>query len=146
MNYGVVEIKSTSLVDKTTLQEFEDKTLKLPQVDPNTEHFYAEGLYLRRIFIPKGCVATGAIHLTETIDIMVSGDLTIVTTEGKKRVSGHNIIVSKPGLKKVAFAHEDTIFITAHAVTSVKDKTLETIEKELFVDNYHNYTPSLEVK
>ncbi|HEY6022367.1 MAG TPA: hypothetical protein VIY48_21665 [Candidatus Paceibacterota bacterium] len=69
------------------LQAIEDKLLLLPQEDPQTTHHIADGVYLRKIIIPKGCYATGAVHLTETLDILVYGDLTVITEKGKKRVN-----------------------------------------------------------
>src|SRR5512139_769453 len=127
------------------LQELEDHLLTLPQGDPQTTHHFADGVYLRRIIIPAGATVTGAVHLTETLDIMVYGDLTVVTEKGKKRITeSGSIFVSKPGLKKVAFAHKETMWITAHAVSEIKDKTLEEIEKELWVDSYYDYSKYLE--
>ena len=129
------------------LQAIEDHLLTLPQVDPQTTHHIVDGIYLRRIIIPKGATVTGAVHLTETADIMVYGDLTVVTEKGRKRITEPgSIFVSPPGLKKVAYAHEETMWITAHAVEFIKDKTLEEIEKELWVDTYHDYTRYLENK
>lgn len=129
------------------LQAVEDHLLTLPQADPQTSHHMCDGVYLRKILIPAGCCATGAVHLTETIDILVYGDLTVVTEQGKKRVwKPGSIFVSSPGLKKVAYAHQDTMWITAHAVTDIKEKTLEEIKKELWVDSYRDYSLYLENK
>lgn len=129
------------------LQEVEDHLLTLPQADPQTTHHIADGVYLRRIIIPEGAAVTGAVHLTETLDIMVYGDLTVVTENGKRRITEPgSIFVSQPGLKKVAYAHKETMWITAHAVSQIKDKTLEEIERELWVDNYHDYARYLENK
>lgn len=134
-------------VAQEKLQAIEDHLLTLPQVDPSTSHHICDGVYLRKIIIPKGCTATGAVHLTETLDILVYGDLTVVTEKGKKRVNQPgSIFVSQPGLKKVAYAHEDTMWITAHAVTDIKEKTLDEIEQELWVDSYRDYSLYLENK
>jgi hypothetical protein len=38
------------------------------------------------------------------------------------------------------------MWITAHAVSEIKDKTLEEIERELWVDSYHDYARYLEDK
>lgn len=132
---------------QTRLQEVEDSLLKLPQVDCNTEHFIADGLYLRRIIIPEGAMLTGAVHLTETIDVMVYGDLLVTTEDGSKRITTPgSLFVSKIGRKKVAFALKETMWITAHAVEDIKNKTMDEIEKELCVDSYNEYIKYLENK
>ncbi len=56
------------------------------------------------------------------------------------------VFVSQPGLKKVAYANKETVWITAHAVSEIKNKTLEEIEKELWVNNYHEYSRYLQNK
>ncbi len=53
------------------LQKVEDHLLTLPQLDPQTEHYIADGIYLRKITIPEGAAVTGAVHLTETLDILL---------------------------------------------------------------------------
>lgn len=125
----------------------EDQLLTLPQLDPQTTHHICDGVYLRKIILPKGCSATGAVHLTETLDILIYGDLTVVTEKGKKRISvPGSVFVSLPGLKKVAYAHEETMWITVHAVTDIKEKSLVEIEKELCVASYRDYSMYLENK
>jgi len=129
------------------VQDLEEEILEYPQADPQTTHHIADGVYLRKIIIPAGATVTGAVHLTETLDIMVYGDLLVITEEGRRRVTQPgSIFVSKAGLKKVAYANKETMWITAHAVTEIKDKTLDEIEKELWVDTYNDYTRYLENK
>jgi len=129
------------------MDDLEQEILTYPQADPQTTHHIADGVYLRKIIIPAGATVTGAVHLTETLDIMVYGDLLVITEEGRKRVTEPgSIFVSKAGLKKVAYANKETMWITAHAVTEIKDKTLDEIEKELWVDTYTNYQLYLENK
>lgn len=125
---------------QTKLQEIEDKILEQPQVEVETGHYIADGVYLRSILIPEGATLTGAVHLTETIDVMVYGDLTVVTEEGTRRITkAGSVFVSKPGLKKVAYAHKETLWMTVHAVDNIKEKTMDDIEKELWVDSYRDY-------
>lgn len=138
MNTSVVEHTAHS-VSKRQIQDFEDAMLKLPQIDIETKHYIADGAYVREIMIPKGATVTGAVHLTETIDILVSGDITIVYDDVRKRLTGHGVYISKPGVKKVAYTHEDTVWMTVHAVDNIKDKTMDEIEKDLWVNSYDEY-------
>jgi hypothetical protein len=126
-------------ISKSNVQHLENEMLKQPQAEIKTEHYFADGVYVREITIPKGVLLTGAVHLTETIDVLVSGDITIIYDEVKKRLQNHGVYISKPGVKKLAFAHEDTVWMTVHAVDDVKGKTLDEVEKELWVTSYDDY-------
>lgn len=77
------------------------------QVETPTSHFFAPGLYARQMFIPANTFLTGDVHKTEHLAIFV-GDITVWTDEGMKRLTGHHTFVSKPGAKRVGFAHADT--------------------------------------
>lgn len=101
-----------------------------PQAEiPVTHHFAnagtKRGVYAREIFIPKGTVLTGKIHKYEQINIMSRGEMSVLTEEGVKRVRAPFTVVSPAGTKRIAYAHEDTVWTTIHAT----DETdLEKIE------------------
>lgn len=129
------------------LQDVEDALLQLPQTHCKTDHYFADGLYLRQIIIPEGATLTGAVHLTETLDVMVYGDLIVTTEDGRRHITKPgSIFVSKIGRKKVAYALKETMWLTVHAVEDVKTKTMDEIENELCVDSYTEYHKLLERK
>lgn len=80
---------------------------------PATEQL-VDGLYLRTIVIPEGSVLTGEIHLRGHVSV-VDGDITIATEDDTKRLTGHHILISKPGMKRVGWAHAKTTWTTIHA-------------------------------
>ena len=121
---------------RQSIEELEAAMLQEPQVEIETKHYFADGLYAREIFIPKGTLLTGKIHKREHINIISKGDITVVTTNGKKRVKAPCTIISEPGTKRAGFAHEDTIWITVHAVES---NDIEEIEAMLVTTNYDEY-------
>jgi hypothetical protein len=87
----------------------------LPQVMCPVWHHFAPGLYARKMLIPKGTVLTGAVHKTEHLCI-ISGDISVSTDDGMKRITdAHAILSSKPGAKRAGFTHEDTYWTTVHA-------------------------------
>lgn len=106
----------------------EDQVSQMPQVDCPVWNHFSPGLYARKMLIPKGTVLTGAIHKTEHLCI-ISGDITVTTDDGVKRITdAHAILSSKPGAKRAGFAHEDTYWTTVHAT----DETdLEKLVEEL---------------
>jgi hypothetical protein len=95
-------------------ERLEAAMLRMPQVAIPVRHFFAAGLYAREIVIPAGVTATGKVHREEHVSIMVSGDMTIDTEEGVRRVSGYNVFIAAPGTKRVGYAHEATVWITVH--------------------------------
>lgn len=84
------------------------------QIELKVTHHFAPGVYMREIFIPKGTTLTGKIHKTEHLNILSEGDLSVMTEDGVKRLTASKIIKSAPGIKRVGFAHEDSVWITVH--------------------------------
>lgn len=74
------------------------------------DHQFANGMYIRRLFIPKGSLIIGRIHKSECVNIVEKGDISVLTETGMMRVQAGFTIVSPPGIQKVGYAHEDTIF------------------------------------
>ncbi len=98
-------------------------------------HRFTDGCYLREIFMPKGTIIIGKIHATEHFNIILKGDVTVLTVEGAERITAPHTFISKAGVQKVVIMHEDCIWQTVH----VTDKTdLNDIEKEVVVDDYDN--------
>lgn len=106
--------------------------LRVPdRVEIPTEHHFAEGIYTRKIFIPRGTLIVGKVHLRETTNICALGDITILTADGIRRFRAGEVIVSAPGIQKVGYAHEDTIWINVHATN---ERDLEKIEAKFVRD------------
>lgn len=89
------------------IMEIERHILKLDQIETPTTHHFAPGLYAREMFIPAGTVLTGAVHKSEHLAIFV-GDITVWSEGVMVRLTGHHTFVSKPGAKRVGYAHADT--------------------------------------
>lgn len=126
-----------SLKDK--IDRLEAELFKSPhQIEIKTTHTFAKGLYAREIFIPKGTLLTGKVHKHEHLNIVSLGDITVLTEDGLKRIQAPCTLVSRPGTKRVGFAHEDTVWTTVHAT----DETdLEKLEAELVES-----TPAIEAR
>jgi hypothetical protein len=125
--FEVEEIAPEDLRSEIYLME---ECLRLtPAEDVPVEHIFAEGLYMRKIFLRKGLAITGRIHKQDDLQILISGDLTIYTEDGMKRYIGHAAFRSKAGIKPFAVANEDTHWATVHH-THLTD--LDAIDKELF--------------
>ncbi len=105
------------------------------RISPEVVHHFSPGIYAREVRIPKGAVLTGKIHKTEHLCIL-NGDIEIASQDGKGRFTGYLTFLSKPGVKRIGFAHEDTVFTTIHAI---KGTDISALEEELVVDTFEQY-------
>lgn len=97
------------------------------------EHEFVDGMYVRRLFIPKGTLLVGKVHKKPCVNFVEKGDISILTETGQKRVTAGFSIVSPAGLQKVGFAHEDTVFTNVFR-TDVTDP--EKVEEDIACDSY----------
>ena len=106
-----------------------------PPIVPEVIHHFAPGVYMREMRIKKGTLLTGRIHKTEHLCIL-NGDIEIASQDGKGRFTGYLTFLSKPGVKRIGYAHEDTVFTTVHAT---HETDIEKLEHDLAVDTFEEY-------
>ncbi len=92
-----------------------------------------DGLYTRTVFIPKGATVVGKIHRKPCVNIVASGDISIMTESGALRVQAGYTITSPAGIQKVGYAHEDTIFIN---VFRTDETDIALIEADLIAESF----------
>lgn len=86
---------------------------ELKPVDCPVVHRFSKGVYAREMFIPAGTVVTGKIHKHENLNILSKGSLSILMEDGStQRVQAPYTVVSPPGTRRCAFAHEDSVWTT----------------------------------
>jgi hypothetical protein len=117
----------------TQILELETRMRAQPQVLIEPVHYFAKGLYARQITIPAGVQLTGRIHRHEHLNIISCGDISIWTEDGAVRIRGPATLVSRPGTKRVGFAHTETVWTTIHAVSEELSRACDIarIEEEL---------------
>lgn len=87
----------------------------LPQVECPLQHYFAPGVYIREIFMPAGSIVIGKIHKTEHFNIIQRGAVSLIGEDGSRQVlRGPHTFVSKAGVQKVLYIHEDTVWSTVH--------------------------------
>lgn len=101
--------------------------------DYPTEHLLCDGMYTRKLFIPKGTVLIGKIHRKDCVNVVAAGDISLLTELGTKRVRAGFTAVSPAGLMKVGYAHEDTVFLNVFR-TDLTD--LAAIEEEIACEDF----------
>lgn len=121
---------------KAKLQRLDDALAAVPQTYMPVTHRFSRGVYARELFIPRGTVLTGRIHKYSQINILLQGDISVLTEGGIKRIKAPFVIESPAGTKRAGYAHEDTIWMTVCG-TSTTDP--EVLEDELTTKTYEEY-------
>lgn len=110
-----------SLVTADKIERWEEFALEQPQVEIKLTETFVNGMYTREILIPAGTIITGQVHKYAYLDIMLSGDIEVVTPDGNKRLVGHHVMHGVAGRKRAGYAHKDTRWITVHRQDQVED-------------------------
>lgn len=123
------------------LFEIERAIMALPNAIDGKElplrHSFANGIYVREIFIPAGYALTGAIHRDSHPVFLLSGEILVISeTDGWNHLLAPQSLISKPGTKRAAYAVTDTWWITVHYVG--KERDIEKIESQILAKDYDN--------
>lgn len=108
----------------------------LEQVECPLQHTFAPGMYARQISLPAGTFIVGKIHRHAHLNIVTKGRVTVVTEFGRREihVTGAPITFeSQAGAKRALYVHEETVWITIHAVQSTD---LAEIERDIIAPDY----------
>lgn len=127
------------LVMRERIMAVKDKLLSVPgeHVEMPVEHFFLNGMYTRKLFIPKGTVLVGKIHTKDCVNIVAKGDISVVTESGSMRVQAGFTLLSPAGIQKLGYAHEDTIFIN---VFRTDETDIDKIEADISCESYEALT------
>lgn len=101
------------------------------------KHSFAPGVYVREIFIPKGTCVVGKIHKHKHPNILLSGEVLVITEfGGREHLKAPLSMISEAGTKRVVYAIEDTTWITIHATC---ETDLEKIEDFVIAKTYEEF-------
>ena len=124
-SFDIVEIvKSygdlTVIESRKVFDQLEAGLLELEQIPDNTyqlKEYYSGGMYCREITIPEGAFITGRIYKFDHIEIMLSGEIEILSANGgKTHYEGHNVIEAKAGKRQGGLAHKETKWLTINCI------------------------------
>lgn len=112
---------------KKELMRIQTECLKFEQIELPLLHDFAPGLYLRRIFMPKGTFVIGKTHKTEHFNIVLSGAAIVMIDGEIKLITAPYVFKSGKGVKKVLHILEDMIWMTTHPTDETDLDKLEEI-------------------
>jgi mannose-6-phosphate isomerase-like protein (cupin superfamily) len=117
-----------NLAEPDKLRALEAAVRQLPQIEFQTNHYFADGMYGRELVQPAGTVVVGKVHKREHFFIVTKGSLQIACDGETMTVRAPCVIVSSPGTQRALFAMEDSVYMTVHRTNK---KNLDKIEREL---------------
>jgi hypothetical protein len=118
---------------RATVEDLQRAMAAMPQYVPDTEHFFADGMYCRLVRRAKDVVIVGKVHKKEHFYMVVHGAVAVIQDGAEKRIyRAPSVIVSKPGTKRAVVALEDSVCLTVHRTDNTD---LDEIESELVEDD-----------
>ena len=124
---------------RNKIQEFEEKMSQVPGAHRGDwdkcplKHTFADGIYIREIFMPKGMLIVSKIHKAKHPYFVLKGDLSVLTEEGEVRIIAPYSGLTPAGTKRLLYIHEDTVWITVHAT---EETDLEKIEEDIIAKSF----------
>jgi hypothetical protein len=133
-----VDIETMSKQDiRDLIHSIEEKALapkaEEHQIDVPIKHHFSKDVYAREMIVPKGSLIIGKIHKYANLNILSSGEVSILSIDGVVRVKAPFTIVASPGSKRLFFAHEDSVWTTIHGTA---EKDVDKIEDHFIAKNY----------
>lgn len=137
-----LKVKAQHIADlKEAMQQAIDNG-DIPKIDAPLEHYFASGLYGRRIYVPAGTTVVTKVHKVQHIAIAIKGTCTVIDQDGKKSiVSAPSVFITEPGTQRAIFCHDDVEWITVHASQS---NDVQVIEKNVTCDSFEEYNMLIE--
>lgn len=135
---GVVETEQPAgPITRVKVTELEDVLRTLPPADMPVTHHFSHGVYGRELFIPAGTVLTGKIHKFSSMNVLLSGEIAVLTQDGTvKRVTQGYVEIAPPGMKRVGYAITDTRWLTVHGT---HETDLAAIEEEFIAQDEQEF-------
>ncbi len=102
------------------------------------KHHFMDGVYVREMHMKKDSAVIGAIHKHLHMCFLLTGRITVVNEDETVDHIAPCFIVSTPGVKRVLYAHEDSIWFNTHKNPS-NTRDLDKLEKEIVAVSYQEY-------
>jgi len=98
-------------------------------------HSFADGMYIRELFVPKGFFVITKIHKLSHPCFVLRGECSVLTEEGASRRKAPYYMITPSGTKRVVYVHEDTVWVTVHRTMKTD---LGMIEDEVIAKTFED--------
>ena len=102
------------------------------------DHFFMDGVYIRKMTMFQGYVVIGAIHKHKHMCFLLEGHLSVASSSGVKEYIAPCYIISEPGEKRILYAHKESHWYNTHKnPDNIND--VEELEKQIVAVSYEEY-------
>ena len=102
------------------------------------EHYFMDGVYVRKMTMKEGVAVIGAIHKHLHMCFLTEGHVTVANEEEVVDYIAPCVIISTPGIKRVLRANEDSVWYNIHQnPTNTQD--VDKIERNIVAISYEEY-------
>jgi hypothetical protein len=102
------------------------------------EHTFSDGIYVRQITIPAGCLVVGKIHKHEHPNFLLTGSARIATEDGYEELKAPCSMISKAGTKRVLYTITECVWTTIH-LNPNNTIDQEELDARNVVETYEEY-------
>ena len=102
------------------------------EIDPQVEHHFSDGLYAKRMVIPKGYEVGQHAHTYSHLSVLAKGRVLVKTEVDQKEYVAPACIEIKSGVLHVVQALEDSEWFCIHATN---ETSLEKVDQVLIERN-----------
>ncbi len=106
-------------------------------------HRFADNVYAREILLPAGTIVIGKIHRYGHLNIITKGHVSVLTEDGVEELRAPLTFISKPGTKRVVYAHEDTVWTTIHGT---RHTDVKKVEDDIICKTFAEYDRLLQLE
>ena len=109
------------------------------------KHTFADGIYVRQMSMGIGTLVVGAIHKHLHVWFLLQGHISVATEDNIDDYIAPCYVVSSPGVKRVIYANEDSIFVNVHK-NPTNSQDIDYLEKEIVAQTYEEYEEYIKSK
>lgn len=119
-------------IDKYNIEQIKEQMKEMDTVDTPSFHHFTDGLYTRETHMDAGTLAIGKKHKYSVTNILVKGHISVIMDDMVTEWVAPCVFVSEPGVSKIAYFHEDTIWLNCHPT---EETDLEKIEADVITSD-----------
>lgn len=133
------KVPQINMEEREKIIRFEEVVKKLPQHECKITNYFIDGIYVREIFIPQGCVLVGYIHMFPCITTISKGCILIADGDGFTKELRAPFTTAVPaGTKKAGYALEDTIWCDAY-LNPDNEMDIDKLESRLTANTHAEF-------